>query len=71
MARMLADEKAGRPQSIFANCLPQGMPSRMLVTHSALEILFTPGRVAMLGELDGSQLRRIYTDGRLIRRTRT
>jgi len=64
MARMLADEKAGRPQSIFANCLPQGMPSWMLVTHSALEILFTPERVAMLGELNGSQLRRIYNDGR-------
>jgi hypothetical protein len=36
----------------------------MLITHNALEILFTPGRVTMLGESDGSRLRRIYTDGR-------
>jgi hypothetical protein len=40
------------------------MPSWMLVTHNAMEILFTPGRVTMLGESDGSRLRRIYTDGR-------
>jgi len=36
----------------------------MLVTHNAMEILFTPGRVTMLGESDGNRLRRIYTDGR-------
>ena len=36
----------------------------MLVSHNALEILFTPGRVTMLGESDGNRLRRIYTDGR-------
>ena len=29
-----------------------------------MEILFTPGRVTMLGESDGNRLRRIYTDGR-------
>ena len=28
------------------------------------EVLFTPGRVTMLGESDGNRLRRIYTDGR-------
>jgi hypothetical protein len=29
-----------------------------------MEILFTPGRITMLGESDGNRLRRIYTDGR-------
>jgi hypothetical protein len=29
-----------------------------------MEILFTPGRVTILGESDGNRLRRIYTDGR-------
>ncbi len=36
----------------------------MMISHNALEILFTPGRVTMLGESDGGRLRRIYTDGR-------
>jgi hypothetical protein len=40
------------------------MPSWMLITHNALEFLFTPGRVTVLGESDGNRLRRIYTDGR-------
>jgi hypothetical protein len=40
------------------------MPSWMLITHNALEFLFTPGRVTILGESDGNRLRRIYTDGR-------
>ena len=62
--RMLAEEKAGRPPPIFTNCLPEAMPSWMLITHNAMEILFTPGRVTMLGESDGNRLRRIYTDGR-------
>src|SRR5216683_3105499 len=60
----LAEEKAGRPPPLFVNCLPEAMPAWMLVTHNAMEILFTPGRVTMLGESDGSRLRRIYTDGR-------
>ena len=64
VARMFAEEKAGRPPPVFVNCLPEAMPSWMLVTHNALEILFTPGRVTMLGESDGNRLRRIYTDGR-------
>jgi len=61
---MLAEEKAGRPKLIFFGCFPEAMPSWMLVTHNAMEILFTPGRVTMLGESDGNRLRRIYTDGR-------
>jgi hypothetical protein len=64
VADMGAAENAGRPAGIFNNCLPQGMPSWMLISHNALEFLFTPGRVTMLGELDGNRLRRIYTDGR-------
>ena len=59
-----AEEKAGRPTPLFTNCLPEAMPSWMLITHNAMEILFTPGRVTMLGESDGNRLRRIYTDGR-------
>jgi hypothetical protein len=64
IAHMDAEERAGRPPPIFVNCFPEGMPSWMLVTHNAMEILFTPGRVTMLGESDGNRLRRIYTDGR-------
>jgi hypothetical protein len=64
IAHMLAEEKAGRPPPIFVDCLPEAMPSWMLVTHNAMEILFTPGRVTLLGESDGGRLRRIYTDGR-------
>ncbi len=45
-------------------CLPYGMPALMLIPHNAMEILFTPGRVTILGESDGNRLRRIYTDGR-------
>ena len=62
--RLIAAEAAGHPKGLFANCLPEAMPSWMLVSHNALEILFTPGRVTMLGESDGNRLRRIYTDGR-------
>jgi hypothetical protein len=40
------------------------MPAWMLVSHNALEILFTPDASTMLGESDGNRLRRIYTDGR-------
>ena len=62
--RLEEDEKAGHPKGLFANCLPEAMPSWMLISHNALEFLFTPGRVTMLGESDGNRLRRIYTDGR-------
>jgi len=62
--QMFAEERAGTPRLIFFGCFPESMPSWMLVTHNAMEILFTPGRVTMLGESDGNRLRRIYTDGR-------
>jgi hypothetical protein len=61
---MYAEERAGRPFPIIDHCFPTGMPSWMLITHNAFEILFTPGRVTILGEGDGNRLRRIYTDGR-------
>jgi hypothetical protein len=64
MELMFAEEKAGRPRLIFFNCLPEAHPSWMLITHNAMEILVTPGRVTMLGESDGNRIRRIYTDGR-------
>jgi hypothetical protein len=62
--QMFAEEKAGHPRPLFVECLPEAMPSWMLITHNALEFLFTPGRVTILGESDGNRLRRIYTDGR-------
>ena len=62
--QMYADEAAGHPFPIIDHCFPTGMPSWMLINHNALEFLFTPGRVTILGEGDGNRLRRIYTDGR-------
>jgi hypothetical protein len=64
IAHMYAEEDAGRPFPIIDHCFPTGMPSYMLITHNAFEILFSPGRVTLLGEGDGNRLRRIYTDGR-------
>jgi hypothetical protein len=62
--RMAAEEKAGRPFLVLSHCLPHGMPSWMLITHNAFELLTTRGRITMLGEVDGNRMRRIYTDGR-------
>jgi hypothetical protein len=64
IAAMEAEEKAGHPRGLFIDCLPEGMPSWMLITHNAFEVLYTPGRVTLLGEMDGNRIRRIYTDGR-------
>jgi hypothetical protein len=64
IATMVAEEEAGRPRGLFIDCLPEGMPTWMLITHNAFEFAFTPGRVTILGEMDGNRLRRIYTDGR-------
>jgi hypothetical protein len=61
---LFAEDRAGRPKLILDHCLPHGMPSWMLITHNALEILATPGRITMLGEGDGNRIRRIHTDGR-------
>jgi hypothetical protein len=61
---LAAEEKAGRPFLILNHCLPHGMPSWMLISHNAFEWLTTPGRITMLGEVDGNRMRRIYTDGR-------
>ena len=63
-AALDAEERAGHPRGLFVNCLPEGMPSLMLITHNSIEFLFVPGRVIMLGESDGGRERRIYTDGR-------
>jgi len=64
IAQLNAAEAAGNPKGLFVNCLPEAMPSWMLITHNAMEFLFSPGRVTILGESDGNRLRRIYTDGR-------
>jgi len=63
-AALAAQEQAGEPKGLFVDCLPEGLPSLMLITHNALEFVFTPGRVLLLGESDGDRQRRIYTDGR-------
>jgi hypothetical protein len=64
VAKLIKAEVAGNPKGLFVNCLPEAMPSWMLITHNAMEFLFTPGRVTILGESDGNRVRRIYTDGR-------
>jgi hypothetical protein len=61
---LIAEEKAGRPFLVLSHCLPHGMPSWMLMTHNPFELLVTPGRITMLGEVDGNRLRRIWMDGR-------
>src|SRR4051812_11946253 len=62
VAPLTEAEKAGTPVNIYINCLPEGMPSFVIMTLNAAEFLFTPGRVPPLGEFDGNRLRRIYTD---------
>jgi len=62
--KQIALEKAGKPRGSHNTCLPWGMPGMMMLTHNAVEFLFTPGRITILGELDGNNIRRIYTDGR-------
>ncbi len=64
IAEQQALDKAGRPNNIYVNCLPEGMPSFVIMTLNASEFLFTPGRVTILNEFDGNRQRRIYTDGR-------
>ena len=64
--RLIAEENAGRPFLVLSHCLPHGMPTWMLISHNAFEWLTTPGRVTMLGEVDGNRMRRIYTDGRVL-----
>ncbi len=57
-------EKAGHPKGLYVDCLPEGMPSFIIMTLGATEFLYTPGRVTILNEFDGNRQRRIYTDGR-------
>ena len=64
LGEQVALVKAGKPNNIYINCLPEGMPSLVTMARSASEFLFTPGRVTILGENDSQRVRRIYTDGR-------
>ena len=64
LREQLALVQAGKPNNIYINCLPEGMPSLVTMARSASEFLFTPGRVTILGENDSQRVRRIYTDGR-------
>ncbi len=57
-------DAAGHPKGLYTNCLPEGMPSFIIMTVASSEFLFTPGRVTILNEFDGNRTRRIYTDGR-------
>src|SRR5262245_40893754 len=34
--KLVAAEEAGDPKGLFVNCLPEAMPSWMLITHNAL-----------------------------------
>ncbi len=60
----LSLDKAGRPNNLYINCLPEGMPSFIIMSLNSMEFLLTPGRVTMLSEFDGNRQRRIWTDGR-------
>jgi hypothetical protein len=64
IAQLKAQEAAGHPKGLYVDCLPEGMPSFMIMTIASTEFLFTPGRVTILNEFDGNRQRRIYTDGR-------
>lgn len=61
---LTALDKAGHPKGLYVDCLPEGMPSVMIMTLATTEFMFSPGRVTMLNEFDGNRARRIYTDGR-------
>src|SRR5437899_12634634 len=50
IAERCEEEKAGRPAPIFVDCLPEALPSWMLVTPNPMEFLFTPGRVTSPGK---------------------
>ncbi len=54
----------GRPTLVLWGCFPHGHPTWMMINHNVMEIIFSPGRVTMLGEVDGNRMRRIFTDGR-------
>ena len=64
VGKLQADEAAGRPHNFYINCLPEGMPSFVIMNLNTTEFLFTPGRVTILNEFDGNRTRRIYTDSR-------
>ena len=46
--------KAGKPNNIYINCLPEGMPSLVIMARSASEFLFTPGRLTISAKTTAS-----------------
>ena len=68
---LIAEERPGGRSFVLGHCLPHGMPSWMLITPNAFGLLTTPGRITMLGEVDGNRMRRIYLDGRKLPRIRS
>ena len=41
VAALTAQERAGDPKGLFLDCLPEAMPSWMLISHNAFEVLFS------------------------------
>ena len=66
--------RTGRPPAStsshqVANCVPPGLPGIMQQPYP-IEFLFTPGRVTIITE-SYSMVRRVYTDGSTLPRTRS
>jgi hypothetical protein len=63
-AFLAAQKKGENLQTEMANCVPAGMPQIMRMPYP-IEFLMNPAGVTVLIET-GSQVRRIYTDGRAL-----
>ena len=58
--------KSGKPiASTPSRCLPTGMPALMNQNHT-FEFWFVPRRIFIFNEIDNTDMRRIYTDGRAL-----
>jgi hypothetical protein len=55
-------EAGGALPANESQCIPSGMPYMMIA--NALEFIYTPGRIGILGGSRGIQIRNIYTNGR-------
>ena len=53
--QQIALEKAGKPHGTHNTCLPWGMPGFMMLTHNAIEFLFTAlAHVSLIGAMGES-----------------
>ncbi len=65
VAQLDAEEKAGNPRGLFIDCLPEGMPSWMLISHNAFEFAITPRPGAAAGRIrQQPPAPHLHTDGR-------